>query len=133
MTPRRVYRSSTNKLLFGVAGGLGEYFAVDPVLVRVGFLFLCIVSAGGAILFYLLLAIVIPRGEATSAGTLDDASRIYGNGLPRPNQLAHDCYTCSGCTDFLRPADSSRPCSFIQVFWLSRRLTGILINRTRTW
>ena len=71
MTPRRVYRSSTNKLPFGVAGGLGEYFAVDPVLVRVGFLFLCIVSAGGAILFYLLLAIVIPRGEATSAGTLE--------------------------------------------------------------
>jgi len=71
MTPRRVYRSSTDKLLFGVAGGWGEYFDVDPVLVRVGFAFLCFVSAGGAILLYLLLAVVIPREETSPAGPPD--------------------------------------------------------------
>ena len=34
MTKRR-YLSSTNKVIAGVCGGLGEYFEIDPVLVRI--------------------------------------------------------------------------------------------------
>jgi phage shock protein PspC (stress-responsive transcriptional regulator) len=32
---KRLYRSNTNKLIGGVCGGLGEYFEIDPVLVRI--------------------------------------------------------------------------------------------------
>ena len=40
MTKRLV--KSTNKKLFGVAGGVAEYFDIDPTLVRVGFVVLCV-------------------------------------------------------------------------------------------
>ena len=68
MTARRLHRSSTQNTLLGVAGGLGEYFDVDPVLVRIGFVFLGFATAGCAILLYLVLAIVMPRGETSSSG-----------------------------------------------------------------
>ena len=31
---RQLYRSDTNKILFGVCGGLGEYFNIDPTIIR---------------------------------------------------------------------------------------------------
>ena len=34
---KRLYRSNTNRVIGGVCGGIGEYFNIDPVLVRVGF------------------------------------------------------------------------------------------------
>ncbi|MCH8108410.1 MAG: PspC domain-containing protein, partial [Chloroflexi bacterium] len=40
MTKRLV--KSTDKKLFGVAGGVAEYFDIDPILVRVGFVVLCV-------------------------------------------------------------------------------------------
>ena len=76
MTSRRLHRSSTDKMLSGVAGGLAEYFDVDPVLVRVGFVFLGFLTAFCAILLYIVLAIVMPRGVTTSTGT-SDVTRDY--------------------------------------------------------
>ncbi len=58
-------------MLFGVAGGLGEYYDVDPTLVRVAFVVLAF--AGFGILAYLILAIVVPGKpeEETAAGEAD--------------------------------------------------------------
>ena len=67
---RRLYRSRTNLMIGGVCGGLGEYFTVDPTLVRL--LFILLVLAGGSgLLLYLLLWIVIPprSGEAGPEAT----------------------------------------------------------------
>ncbi|OGE88204.1 MAG: hypothetical protein A2760_02695 [Candidatus Doudnabacteria bacterium RIFCSPHIGHO2_01_FULL_50_67] len=59
---KRVYRSTKNKMIAGVCGGLGEYFNVDPLIFRA--LFLLLIPAGGfGLLFYILLAILIPRQE----------------------------------------------------------------------
>lgn len=56
---QRLQRSRTNRVLFGVCGGLGEYLGVDPVLVRV--VFLLLLFAGGiGILLYLVLAVLTP-------------------------------------------------------------------------
>lgn len=57
---KKLYKSSTNKIIFGVCGGLGEYFDIDPMIVRVGF----IVGAfflGGGLLAYPICALVIPQ------------------------------------------------------------------------
>ena len=35
-TDRKLYRSNTQRVVAGVCGGLGEYFAVDPVWFRIG-------------------------------------------------------------------------------------------------
>ena len=53
---KRLVRSRTNKVLAGVCGGIGEYFDIDPTLVRV----LAILILGLGWLTYLVLAIIMP-------------------------------------------------------------------------
>lgn len=54
--PRRLTRSTSDKRLGGVAGGLAAYFDVDPVLVRVGFVVATLFSAVGAVAYLALYA-----------------------------------------------------------------------------
>ena len=70
--PRRLLRSSGNRVLAGVAGGLGRYFGVDPVLFRIGF-GLSIVFGGLGALAYVLLAVFVPTD-----GDPDRAQRVGG-------------------------------------------------------
>jgi len=56
MEPRRLYRSRTNRWIAGVCGGIGEYFNIDPIIVRI----LAIVLPGFGWLAYLICAIIIP-------------------------------------------------------------------------
>ena len=56
---KKLYKSRTNKMVAGVCGGIGEYFGVDPTLVRLGFVALSFL-AGGGLLVYILAAIIIP-------------------------------------------------------------------------
>jgi len=58
-TTQRLYRSSTNKVIGGVSAGLGDYFDLDPVLVRVLFVLLALFGGGG-VFIYIVLWIVIP-------------------------------------------------------------------------
>ena len=63
--PSRLYRSRSQKMIAGVAGGLGEYFDVDPVLIRLLFVVTAFISGAG-ILAYIVLWIVIPvEGDET--------------------------------------------------------------------
>lgn len=66
ITPiHRLYRSQHDRILGGVAGGLGEYFGIDPILFRLLFIVFT-VFGGGGILLYLLLWIIIPsEGKKT--------------------------------------------------------------------
>lgn len=57
---KRLYRSITNKIIGGVCGGLGEYFDVDPVLVRV-ITVLLFLATGFGILAYIIAWIIIPK------------------------------------------------------------------------
>jgi phage shock protein PspC (stress-responsive transcriptional regulator) len=51
-------RSTEDKMLAGVAGGLGEYFDVDPVLFRVGFVAATLLSGVGALAYLALVLFV---------------------------------------------------------------------------
>ena len=64
---RRLYKSPEDRLLFGVAGGHAEYFDIDPVIVRVAWVVLTIVTGGIAALVYLVLAIVTPTDHSRPA------------------------------------------------------------------
>lgn len=60
---KRLYRSSTDKKLAGVCGGLAEYFNVDPTLVRV--LFVIFSLAGGpGVMLYIVLWLVMPEAPS---------------------------------------------------------------------
>ena len=58
---KRLYRTEgANAKLFGVCGGVAEYFDVDPTLVRVGVIVLMLV-AGTGLLAYLVCALIMPK------------------------------------------------------------------------
>ena len=56
METKRLYRSRTNRWIAGVCGGLGEYFNIDPIIIRI----LAIVIPGFGWFAYLVCAIIIP-------------------------------------------------------------------------
>ena len=57
---KRLYKSNTNKVIDGVCGGIGEYFNIDPTLVRLAWVVFCALGGSG-ILAYIIAAIIIPR------------------------------------------------------------------------
>lgn len=59
-TMNRLYRSTTDKVIGGVSGGLADYLNVDPVIVRIAFVLLA-VFGGSGVLVYIILWIVIPE------------------------------------------------------------------------
>jgi phage shock protein PspC (stress-responsive transcriptional regulator) len=57
---KKLYRSRENRVIGGVAGGIGEYFEIDPVIVRLIFLILFFVFGVGLIT-YIIAWIIIPE------------------------------------------------------------------------
>ena len=61
MNDKRLYRSSTNKILCGICGGIAEYFGVDPTVVRAIYVILTYCTAFSGVLAYLILLLIIPE------------------------------------------------------------------------
>jgi len=59
METKKLRRSANEKVIGGVAGGLGDYFDTDPVIFRILFVVLAF-TGGGGVLIYLLMWIFIP-------------------------------------------------------------------------
>lgn len=64
-----LYRSTDQRIIAGVAGGLGERFGVDPVLVRIAFALLSLSGLAGAVL-YAVLWVLVPEAEGGSKAFL---------------------------------------------------------------
>ena len=56
---KKLYKSSTNKKISGVCGGLAEYFNMDATLVRLIWALVTISSAGTGIIAYIVAAVVM--------------------------------------------------------------------------
>ena len=67
---KRLYRSSSERKVAGVCGGLAEYFNVDPTLVRVLFV-LATLAGGPGLLLYIVLWIVMPEADAEKAKRIE--------------------------------------------------------------
>jgi phage shock protein C len=61
MEPKKLYRSMKNKMLGGVSAGLGEYFDIDPTIVRLGFIALALLGGPGIIIYIIMWLIVPPE------------------------------------------------------------------------
>ncbi len=57
---KKLFRSRTNKQIAGVCGGLGEYFDIDPTIIRLVWV-VAVFCAGGGLVAYLLAMIIIPQ------------------------------------------------------------------------
>ncbi|RMF67078.1 MAG: PspC domain-containing protein [Calditrichaeota bacterium] len=63
---KKLMRSSTDRMIGGVCGGLAEYFNIDPSLVRIGFALLTLAGGGFlGIVAYIVMLIVIPEEPVT--------------------------------------------------------------------
>ena len=56
----RLYRSRDERVVFGVAGGIGDWLDLDPSLVRIAFV-LAFVAGGFGLLLYIVMAFVVPE------------------------------------------------------------------------
>jgi phage shock protein PspC (stress-responsive transcriptional regulator) len=61
--PKRFERSSTDRLIGGVCGGLGRYFNIDTTLVRIGMVALALLGGTGLVVYAAALVLVPPDGE----------------------------------------------------------------------
>lgn len=59
----RLYRSRSDRMLAGVAGGLAEMWGADPSLVRIAWALLVVLTGGIALVVYIVMAIVVPEGD----------------------------------------------------------------------
>jgi phage shock protein C len=75
----RLSRSRDDRMVAGVAGGLGRHLGVDPVILRIVFVVLAL-AGGGGLLAYLLAWLVIPEeaGDGAPAASGADASLLAG-------------------------------------------------------
>ena len=73
---RRLTRSSSDKLIGGVAGGLGRYFGVDPILFRIAFVVLTFAGGVGVLAYIGLLAFVPADDDSRPFGERRDANMI---------------------------------------------------------
>lgn len=70
---RRLYRSRKERMLFGVCGGLGEYFKIDPTLVRLAFVIATLLGGPGLIAYVVLLIVVPEETEQVVEPVVVDA------------------------------------------------------------
>ena len=63
MGTEKLYRSNENAVVCGVCGGIGEYCKIDPVIIRLGWVVLSLLSAGAGVLVYIIASVVIPQSS----------------------------------------------------------------------
>ena len=57
---RKLYKSSTDKIIDGVCGGFAEYFGLDSTLIRIAWAALTLFSCGTGIILYIICLIIMP-------------------------------------------------------------------------
>ncbi len=58
---RKLTRSRTNRMIFGVCAGLAEFFGIDPTVVRLVFVAGALLGFGSFVLIYLVMFFVVPE------------------------------------------------------------------------
>ena len=66
---RRLYKSSSDRIIDGVCGGIAEYLEIDSSVVRLLLVAFSILSVGAGILFYVIAMLIIPTKPAHVDGT----------------------------------------------------------------
>lgn len=81
--PRRLRRSNHDRMIAGVSGGIADYFGIDPIIVRLGFVALALLGGSGVGL-YLIAWLVMPHeyeDESAAINALRGGHRAGGRAL----------------------------------------------------
>lgn len=128
-----IYRSEDNKIMGGVCGGLGEYFNLDPNVIRVIFVLLA-VFGGSGFLIYIILWIMLPSKSQANLGK-NHLKENLREMKEKVSQFAHD-FKNSAKSD--NKQDSKNLFAFIAIllgiiFLLQNFGFGDLFNLSRLW
>jgi len=85
---KKLFRSKTDRVIFGVCGGLGEYFEVDSSLLRILFILLTF-TGGSGIIIYLILAIIIPDAEGQKVKS-KEVKEVINEAQEKTQEIAED-------------------------------------------
>ncbi|MEN8240727.1 MAG: PspC domain-containing protein [Chloroflexota bacterium] len=69
---KRLYRSRNDRMISGVAAGLGEYLGIDPTVVRLLFL-LGMLAGGSTVPVYIVMMIVVPEEPLSAEDSVVEA------------------------------------------------------------
>ena len=75
---KRLSRSANNKIIAGVCGGIAEYFNIDPIIIRIIWLF-----SGAGIILYIILAVILPVQDYMP-------DEYHGNEFHTPDRNSND-------------------------------------------
>ena len=79
---RRLYRSRTDSVLGGVAGGVAEYLDADPAIVRIIWAILAIVTGGMFVVLYIVMWIVVPEARTSTPSASTAPASAAPGGAP---------------------------------------------------
>jgi phage shock protein PspC (stress-responsive transcriptional regulator) len=79
-SPRKLTRSTEDRMVAGVAGGLARHFDLDPLLFRIGFAVLALFGGSG-IALYLLLAVFVPSDDPGAESGKSRTALLFVLGL----------------------------------------------------
>ncbi|SKC43034.1 PspC domain-containing protein [Maledivibacter halophilus] len=68
---KKLFRSPNDKILAGVCGGIADYFAIDPTLVRIVWVIFTLMGGAG-IIAYIICAVIFPEGSGNDTGLIGD-------------------------------------------------------------
>jgi phage shock protein PspC (stress-responsive transcriptional regulator) len=90
MEPKRLYKSTKDKAIFGVCGGLAEYFGIDSIIVRL-VVVLFTLAFGSGLLFYIIAALIMPKApeggyyeQPAQPGAYNAGGTVYVNRASQP-------------------------------------------------
>ena len=65
MNNKKLFRSTTNRMVCGVCGGLGDFFGNDATVIRILYVVISLVAGAGflGLILYFILAVIIPEDD----------------------------------------------------------------------
>lgn len=65
MNNKKLFRSTTNRMVCGVCGGLGDFFGIDAIVIRILYVVLSLITSAGflGLILYFILAVIIPEDD----------------------------------------------------------------------
>jgi phage shock protein C len=67
---KKLYRSSTNKIIGGIIGGIGEYFDIDPTILRLAYILIAIIThIIPLVILYIIALFIVPKRPQSTHNT----------------------------------------------------------------
>ena len=73
---KKLYRSEEDQMIGGVCGGIGEYFDIDPTIVRIAFVLVMFPTVGFGFVIYILCWAIIPSKSSVAKLLRSEERRV---------------------------------------------------------